>query len=89
MKQELLATLAILVTRKPVYRCRYLEKAGLGEYTANNPYIQELCTLGFIQIRSNGSIVIDDEYARNTMKDNKAPTEYSNYIRNMHLYFAE
>ena len=86
---EELATLAILITRKPVARSENLERAGLGPYTAEAPTIRSLAAKGMLEVRSNGSIVPDRDAVNELLSRSEVPAAYSRFISNWPLVFRK
>ncbi len=85
--QEELAVLGMFKMYKPNYRAQEMQRAGLGDYSPENPTVKSLIEKGLIKVRGGKSMVLDRTKTKKILSENEAPEKYKRYIDNYTMLF--
>jgi hypothetical protein len=84
---EELAILAMIVSLKPGYRAKELERAKLGPYNTENPDIKSLISKGLLKTNRSGAITAVQPKVDNLLKEEYVPEKYKYHISNPSFHF--
>jgi hypothetical protein len=84
---EELATMSIFDMMKPFARAEYMERAGLGAYSPENPNVRALIHRHLLRVQGNGAMMFDKNKAKAIMAQHEVPEKYKRYLSNWSMQF--